>query len=367
MSEKNETAEKDLKEKQVARNKKSTSAVVKTTGVAAKTATNQDSKILEYLQSLNEKLTSNDAKLDVLSSRITDIEETVNRDVLPGTSFDYDFDNDSRCSDAKRPLENEVDPQSKFADMAKRFKGEDVVGPPLDETLAANINDLFRQGLEETQFEKLTDSIARPDNCQALTTVRCNKLIWKLCTPQIRHTDRTLQTVGTSLVKGSILIAQAASKIAELDFSGFQSGSESEYDIQGEANSVLDLCKDALALFGHCNQQMCMIRRNCIKPVISKEYSHLCNPAVPFTTELFGDDVSQTARELEYSAKIGNKIQGKREVYKGNYRLGKNKTFYTGQAKYAGKQQGRYTEKFSGYQTTRGSEPKKGVWRKDPK
>ena len=42
-----------------------------------------------------------------------------------------------------------------------------------------------------------------------------------------------------------------------------------------------------------------MTRRYFLKPEIKEDYVHLCNHKFPFTSELFGDDVSKTAREIE--------------------------------------------------------------------
>lgn len=70
---------------------------------------------------------------------------------------------------------------------------------------------------------------------------------------------------------------------------------------------TVDQCNDALSLFGHANRQLVMSRREILKPELKSEYSHLCNPSVPFTTELSGDDLSKAAREIEDSVK--NNIQ----------------------------------------------------------
>ncbi|KAH3856802.1 hypothetical protein DPMN_099397 [Dreissena polymorpha] len=42
---------------------------------------------------------------------------------------------------------------------------------------------------------------------------------------------------------------------------------------------------------------------------MKSDCSHLCNPSVLFTSELFGDVVSKTAKELEDFARMGYRIQ----------------------------------------------------------
>ena len=39
------------------------------------------------------------------------------------------------------------------------------------------------------------------------------------------------------------------------------------------------------------------------------EYLHLCSPSVPYTSQLFGDDVSKAAKDIEDCSKVGNKLR----------------------------------------------------------
>lgn len=54
-----------------------------------------------------------------------------------------------------------------------------------------------------------------------------------------------------------------------------------------------------------------------MKPELNDEYAHLCNHSLLYTNYLFGDDVSKTAKEIEYTAKISNKLH---RSYRGGYR-----------------------------------------------
>ena len=45
-----------------------------------------------------------------------------------------------------------------------------------------------------------------------------------------------------------------------------------------------------------------------LKPKLKAEHKHLCNHNRAFTTHLFGDDISKSAREIEDSAKISQKV-----------------------------------------------------------
>ena len=57
---------------------------------------------------------------------------------------------------------------SKFGSMSKRIKTRETLGDKIDETLAENVTDLFRNGMNEDLFGELTkdESNPRPENCE---------------------------------------------------------------------------------------------------------------------------------------------------------------------------------------------------------
>ncbi len=57
--------------------------------------------------------------------------------------------------------------------------------------------------------------------------------------------------------------------------------------------------------------------------------AHLCNPSVPITSQLFGDDISQTIKDIDEGAKIGRKIQHGQGPYDRPYeRRGRGRRSY---------------------------------------
>ena len=51
---------------------------------------------------------------------------------------------------------------SKFGSMSKRIKTRETLGDKIDETLAENVTDLFRNGMNEDQFGELTKDESNP-------------------------------------------------------------------------------------------------------------------------------------------------------------------------------------------------------------
>ncbi|VDI30384.1 Hypothetical predicted protein [Mytilus galloprovincialis] len=75
------------------------------------------------------------------------------------------------------------------------------------------------------------------------------------------------------------------------------------------SGEYIDKCNDVLALLGHANRQLNMTRRDFLKPEMMAEYVPLCSHSVPYTNNLFGDDVSKVAKDIEDCSKVGNKLK----------------------------------------------------------
>lgn len=76
--------------------------------------------------------------------------------------------------------------------MSKRFKSREICDVKIDETLASNITDLFRNGMNEDQYSDFIkdENNARPENCEGLKVVKTNQLVWDIISPEARTNDR---------------------------------------------------------------------------------------------------------------------------------------------------------------------------------
>ncbi|CAG2256275.1 unnamed protein product [Mytilus edulis] len=182
--------------------------------------------------------------------------------------------------------------------MSKKFKQKELTGENIDETLVENITDLFRNGMDESQYnEMIKDELnPRPGNCDGLVIVKTNQLIWDLISPFAQTCDKKMQNIERSVVKASVLLSKTVNNIAKTD------------NETNEFSEVIDECNDVLALLGHTNRQINLARRDFIKYELNNEYTHLCAQSQPYTTFLFGDDVSKVAKDIEDCSKIANRI-----------------------------------------------------------
>ena len=290
-------------------------------------------------ESVNQDL-NNNLVLECLKSIQQTQTDLVSRmEAIEKANADYEYDyaeyEDDTCSSPKRPrldyhTECETNTascstsenNSRFLNLKKKLKPDEVCDKNVDNVLASTVNELFRKGMDTELYDSSVkdENCARPENCDALVAARTNKLIWDNLSPYTRTNDKKLQAINNTVVKAGVCLTKTMENIAQLEKSMLESDKNSDSLTNG-LSYIMNGCNDALALMGHANFQTNMCRRDLMKPDLSRgnrEYGHLCNHSLPVTQELFGDDVSKTAREIEDLAKISNKMMG--QPYRGTFR-----------------------------------------------
>ena len=293
----------------------------------------EDMKVLELLREMKAKMDKSEEMLNRVTKRVENLENIEKYDDYGhfgqhhyeyGDIYEEDCYNEANfsastsgvkrlCEENKDDKNNEAVVDSRFSSLAKRFKGQEVTDKDLDSVLSSNITDLFRKGMEEEQYNELLkdDKLSRPPNCEGLSVVKCNQLVWDLISPNAHTTDKKLQNIEISVVKSATILAKMVDKTAKIE----KQIKEKESD---DISYIIDHSNDAIALLGHANRQINLLRKDLLRPEHKNEYSHLCNHTVPYTCQLFGDDVSKAAKEIEDAAEIGNKMQYGQ--YRGGFR-----------------------------------------------
>ena len=295
-----------------------------TISIEADIHSQRDDKIMTLLNAIQNNQKTQGEKIAKLSAKMTEWE-----------NYDYTYDgtNDEEQIEVQTEVDNDVSEgeieeppakkqkgdadnnnnekeKSRFVSMAARCKTAESCDKEIDGVLANNIDELFRNGMNEKQYEDLLkhENTNRPQNCESLSVVKTNQLVWDILSPETRTSDKKLQNVELSVVKGATILAKVVNRIAELD--------------QNEENDkLIEMCNDSLAMLGHANYQINMTRREFIKPEMRYDYVHLCASSVPYTKWLFGDNVSKTAKEIEDCSKIGYKIQYNKGGYTSRGRI----------------------------------------------
>jgi hypothetical protein len=251
----------------------------------------QDSGIMNLLPSIQSGQQTQNVTIQSLVDKIDSLESELYNEDGEDDYVDYDDDcsgqnEQSVISSGKRKADDEK-PLSRFLSMSKRFKIKEVCSDDVDQTLVENVTDLFHNGMDEEHYNELTkdDVNGRPDNCTGLTVVRTNQLVWDLIAPSTQQIDKKLQYIEKSVIMAAIIMTRTVNDMAKEESCG--------------NSQWIDNCNDSLALLGHCNRQINLLRRDLIKPYLCWDYVHLCAHSLPYTNFLFGDDVSKSAKEIE--------------------------------------------------------------------
>lgn len=203
---------------------------------------------------------------------------------------------------------------------AKDFGPCDTVSEDIDPQVAAMVNCWFEKGLQEEDHKAIVEDpvTRRPNNCTALVPVECNQQILGVLKTEARRTDSRLKDVSSDIVSAGSILTKSLVVLDKL--------------VQELGNSVIaqevGKLNGALALLGHANHNNNLARRFVMKRELNQKYVHLCSDKVPMTKFLFGDDVSQSAKQIEDMEKLRTKITPKKSTFAWKSSSGRPRSFW---------------------------------------
>ena len=205
-------------------------------------------QIIAVLKSIQDAQKKQGNEINSLSHRLQEVE---NYEILYEENLDELGENDENENDPELPAKRHTtsdENNNRFSSITKRCKVEDNCDTKIDEVLATNVTDLFRNVMNDEQYTKLTkdDNDARPENCDGLTVVRTNQLIRNVISLGAQTDDEKMQFVEKSVIKTATILIKTVNKMAE---------AESSNEIPG-IGWYIDSCNDILALLGHANKQI---------------------------------------------------------------------------------------------------------------
>lgn len=203
---------------------------------------------------------------------------------------------------------------------AKAFGSLDSVSEDIDPQVAAMVNFCFDKGLQEEDYKAIAEDpvTRRPNNCPALAPVECNPQILGALKTDARKADSRLKEVSADIISAGSIITKS---LLVLDKVAQDVGNPVVAQEVGKING-------ALALLGHANHKTNLARRFVMKREINQKYAHLCSDKVPMTRFLFGDDVSQSAKQIEETEKLKNKITTKKTPFPWKSASGRPRSFW---------------------------------------
>ena len=164
--------------------------------------------------------------------------------------------------------------QTFLQSLQNKASNKQKTGSKINETLAT----LMRQKPDEECEKNTFNHILRPENCDGLSRITVNQVIWDRISAEARTNDVKMQRVQTALVKGTTNVALIADLLLK----------HSNEIPQELGEQIWKLSEDSLVCLGAANWELVQRRREALKPQISRHYSHLCAQKTPTLTCCLG-------------------------------------------------------------------------------
>ena len=136
-----------------------------------------------------------------------------------------------------------------------------------------------------TRCRKKINQIACPQNCEALTKVKVNQLIWDNLSANIRSQNLRIQK-SKPLIKGITSVVLATNKVLGC------------FDSIPERRDLIQRLSVSIAMLANANKEINMCRKEMIKPDLHDDYRHLCSSSIEPTSFLFGDELPKQVNIL---------------------------------------------------------------------
>ena len=236
------------------------------------------------------------------------VDANVHLDIDPDLDFSELFGDDTpndpslEAAPPEPSSLNEVSEQpfdDDLLDELEQFYSQNSqTGPKVNDKLSKLIHTMLRAKVSDEKMKEKAGRFRRPQNCENLVLPKVNPEIWSKMASRAKSRDLNLQNVQVYLIMGLIPVIQSLQKLynwRKMDKkTADKSVSIGDEDLSGITS---DLC-DSFSLLAHSNYQMCLLRREYIKPELNAQFRSLCSSA-PITSWLFGDDICGQIKDLQ--------------------------------------------------------------------
>ena len=261
-----------------------------------------------YLSEETEQEEAEQAELAASGNNMPDIAELLGQDNAVDNSA-------ADASSLERKVEADDSNDTLLAEFLKQAEAVEALDEDVDVRVASIINQLFRKKMDKEKYKTLTASMetARPKNCEGLSLVQTNSMLWSNLSDLTKSRDRQLQSCQKALVRSASIMTKIFHQLVDAK------GDHTKLNV----TNLLKMTNDSLALMGDLNFSVNMFRRGLMKPELKDNFKKLCAETVPYTKELFGDELPKLAKEIGETAKISNKFKGTGQLAAGNNYRGK--------------------------------------------
>ena len=204
-----------------------------------------------------------------------------------------------------------------LAGFAQDLTTDEDVGPDLNGQLAEIMTNLLGKKLSDEKIKTRVEEYPPPRNVPLLHPPRVNECIWELLKAGPRSADIRMRKIQVRVTRGLVALA----RLAEVILTHKKRGTAP--DLADCLNKLLQ----SVALIANGNYEISLRRRETLRSQLNPQYSRLCYPSTPVTTDLFGDDVTKLVEDITKVNRLSSSIgQSYRKQY-GNNNSNNNRGF----------------------------------------
>ena len=192
----------------------------------------------------------------------------------------------------------ESNEKSNFESFATQFATGEKTGPSIDKVLSNIMQSLLNEKLPKEKLDAVQKEYLRPENCTNVVAPKINKQIWQQLKQDTKNRDSALQKIQTTMMSSLYAILQVCNNL-----SSSKPGSD----------NLTPLTHAAILLMS-ANRDFNLKRRELLRGDLNKQYASLCNPSVPVSSYLFGDDLNKEVEDLTKANKLSSKVTPKQRA-----------------------------------------------------
>ena len=196
-----------------------------------------------------------------------------------------------------------------LASFAQDLATDEDVGPDMNPQLANIFTNLLGKKLSDEKVKQKIEENPPPRNIPLLHPPRVNECIWELLKAAPRSTDIRMRKIQVRLTRGLVALARLTEEVVKAKKRG------TSPDLQ----EYLNMSLQAFALIGNANYELSLRRRETLRSQLNPQYSRLCYPSTPVTTDLFGDDITKLVEDITKVQKLGANLAGRNRNNNNSY------------------------------------------------
>ena len=191
--------------------------------------------------------------------------------------------------------------------MAKAVNQSEKTGPEIDDKLSEVVTQYLERGMDRDSLEKIQEKILRPQNCERLKVVRVNPPIFNNVSKDTKQEDLCLQKVQRPLISGITNLVALLNQML----------TAAKNKVESPSNATLmTTISQTIGILCDSSHELDLRRRWLFKSEMKEEYKALCSESNPVKGELFGDQLSQSVKDLNETNKVTSRLTKKKQSHR---------------------------------------------------